>query len=89
LYETDGTISKHDVDYSGRVEVIFRPKTDTSIISLHVGHLKINDDTMLKRRLSMDTPTEQVLNVSTPLFTNIINESDNSYFMVDCNDVLG
>ncbi|XP_027836692.1 aminopeptidase N-like isoform X3 [Aphis gossypii] len=62
LYEADGTISKHDVDYSGRVEVIFRPKTDTSVISLHVGHLKINDDTMLKRRLSMDTPTEQVLN---------------------------
>ncbi|XP_025199927.1 aminopeptidase N-like isoform X2 [Melanaphis sacchari] len=61
LYAADGTVSKHDVDYNGRVEVIFRPKTDTSVISLHVGHLKINDDTMLKRRLSMDTPTEQVL----------------------------
>lgn len=89
MYEADGTISKHDVDYSGRVEVIFRPKTDTSVISLHVGHLKINDDTMLKRRLSMDTPTEQVLKVSASLFTNIINESDNSYFMIHCNDVPG
>ncbi|XP_026807677.1 aminopeptidase N-like isoform X1 [Rhopalosiphum maidis] len=61
LYDADGTVSKHDVDYSGRVEVIFRPKTDTSVISLHIGNLKIDDDTMLKRRLSMDTPTEQVL----------------------------
>ncbi|KAL4092083.1 hypothetical protein QTP88_026654 [Uroleucon formosanum] len=61
LYAADGTVPKHDVDYSGRVEVIFRPKTDTSVISLHVGLLKIDDDTMLKRRLSMDTPTEQVL----------------------------
>lgn len=61
LYAADGKVSKHDVDYSGRVEVIFRPKTDTSVISLHIGLLKIDGDTMLKRRLSMDTPTELVL----------------------------
>lgn len=63
LYAADGTISKHDVDYDGKVEVIFRPKTDTSVISLHVGLLKIDGDPVLKRRLSMDTPTDQVLNV--------------------------
>lgn len=63
LYAADGTVPKHDVDYDGRVEVIFRPKTDTSVISLHVGLLKIDGDPMLKRRLSMDTPTDQVLKV--------------------------
>lgn len=65
LYENaDGTIPKHDVEYDGRVEVIFRPKTDTSVISLHVGLLKIEGDPVLKRRLSMDTPTDQVLQVT-------------------------
>lgn len=63
LYQADGTIIKHDVTYEGRVEVIFRPKTDTSVISLHVGLLSIVGDPSLKRRLSMDTPTEQVLQV--------------------------
>jgi len=64
LYTADGTVPKHDVDYNGRVEVIFRPRTDTSVISLHVGLLKIDGDPTLKRRLSMDTPTDQVLQVS-------------------------
>lgn len=64
LYAADGTVAKHDVDYDGRVEVIFRPKTDTSVISLHVGLLTVDGDPTLKRRLSMDTPTEQVLKVS-------------------------
>lgn len=63
LYAEDGTVSKHDVEYAGRVEVIFRPKTDTSVISLHVGQLIIDGDPLLKRRLSMDTPTEQVMQV--------------------------
>jgi len=64
LYAADGTVAKHDVGYDGRVEVIFRPKTDTSVISLHVGLLTIDGDPTLKRRLSMDTPTELVLKVS-------------------------
>lgn len=64
LYAADGTVPKHDVTYDGRVEVIFRPKTDTAVISLHVGLLKIDGDPVLKRRLSMETPTEQVLQVS-------------------------
>lgn len=69
LYEADGTVTKHDVEYTGRVEVIFRPKTDTSVISLHVGLLKIVGDPELKRRLSMETPTEQVLQVSAKGFS--------------------
>ena len=60
----DGTVPKHDVTYNGKVEVIFRPKTDTSVISLHMGLLQLDGDPMLKRRLSMDTPTDQVLKVS-------------------------
>lgn len=67
LYTDDNEgIPKHDVTYSGKVEVIFRPKTDTSVISLHIGLLQLEGDPMLKRRLSMDTPTEQVLKVSVP-----------------------
>ncbi|XP_050545473.1 aminopeptidase Ey-like [Daktulosphaira vitifoliae] len=63
LYITNGTVSKHDAEYNGEVEVIFRPRIDTSVIKLHIGPLKIdNTKTLLKRREHINTETEKVLN---------------------------
>lgn len=64
LYDGNGTILDSDVVYHGRVEAIFRPKIDTSVISLHFGLLNISGKPLLKRRLSIETPTEQVIKVS-------------------------
>ncbi|VVC25573.1 ERAP1-like C-terminal domain,Peptidase M1, membrane alanine aminopeptidase, N-terminal [Cinara cedri] len=61
LFNDEGKIIWADVIYHGRVEAIFRPKIDTAVISLHFGLLKIVGNPILKRRLSMETSTEQVL----------------------------
>ncbi|VVC25575.1 Hypothetical protein CINCED_3A011867 [Cinara cedri] len=61
LYNDDGVVVENDAIYNGRMEVIFQPKIDTAVITLHFGLLNIVGIPILKRRLSIETSTEKVL----------------------------